>query len=64
MLVVERVCCRRRRSGEIFLHVTAREITKADAARKWHVDGSTVISTRRTVTELHALNVGGPAREE
>jgi transposase len=36
---------------EIFLEVTSREITQADAARKWHVDVSTIIGIRRTVKE-------------
>lgn len=34
---------------EIFLQVTSGEITQADAARKWQVDVSTIISIRRTV---------------
>ena len=32
---------------EIFLGVTSREMTEADAARKWHVDVSTIIGIRR-----------------
>ena len=36
---------------EIYLHVTCGEITQADAARKWGVDVSTVISIRRTVKD-------------
>src|SRR4051812_47566053 len=36
---------------EIFLQVTAGEISQADAARKWHVDVSTVIGIRRTVKD-------------
>jgi transposase-like protein len=36
---------------EIFLQVTSREITQAEAARKWHVDVSTVIGIRRTVKD-------------
>jgi transposase len=32
---------------EIFLEVTAQELTQADAARKWGVDVSTVIRLRR-----------------
>ena len=34
---------------EIFLQVTAGEISQAEAARKWQVDVSTVIRIRRTV---------------
>ena len=36
---------------EIFLQVTAGEISQAEAARKWRVDVSTVIGIRRTVTD-------------
>jgi transposase-like protein len=36
---------------EIFLQVTSREITQADAARKWGVDVSTVIGIRRTAKD-------------
>ena len=36
---------------EIFLEVTSREMTQADAARKWQVDVSTVIGIRRTVKD-------------
>ena len=32
---------------EIFLQITAGEITQAEAARKWRVDVSTVIGIRR-----------------
>lgn len=44
---------------EIFLQVTAGEITQADAARKWAVDVSTIIGIRRTVKDaaLAALAV-------
>ena len=52
---------------EIFLQVTSREITQADAARKWHVDVSTIIGIRRTVKDaaMAALSAkpGRPARE-
>jgi len=52
---------------EIFLQVTAGEITQADAARKWQVDVSTVIGIRRTVKDaaLAALAraPGRPAKE-
>ena len=34
---------------EIFL--TSREVTQADAARRWHVDVSTVIGIRRAVKD-------------
>ena len=36
---------------EIFLQVTAGEISQADAARKWTVDVSTIIGIRRTVKD-------------
>jgi hypothetical protein len=36
---------------EIFLQVTAGEVTQADAARKWQVDVSTIIGIRRTVKD-------------
>jgi transposase InsO family protein len=36
---------------EIFLQITAGEITQAEAARKWRVDVSTVIGIRRTVKD-------------
>ena len=36
---------------EIFLGVTSREMTQADAARKWHVDVSTIIGIRRAVKD-------------
>lgn len=36
---------------EIFLQVTSREISQADAARKWHVDVSTIIGIRRSVKD-------------
>jgi transposase len=36
---------------EIFLQVTSKEMTQAEAARKWHVDVSTVIGIRRTVKD-------------
>lgn len=52
---------------EIFLQVTAGEITQADAARKWQVDVSTVIGIRRTVKDaaLAALarTPGRPLKE-
>ena len=52
---------------EIFLQVTAGEITQADAARKWAVDVSTIIGIRRTVKDaaLGALArvPGRPAKE-
>lgn len=48
---------------EVFLSVTAGEVTQADAARKWGVDVSTVIGIRRTVKDaaLAAL-ARGPGR--
>ena len=52
---------------EIFLQVTSRELTQADAARKWHVEVSTIIGIRRTVKDaaLVALSAkpGRPAAE-
>ena len=52
---------------EIFLQVTSREITQSEAARKWHVDVSTIIGIRRTVKDaaLAALSArpGRPAAE-
>lgn len=36
---------------EIFLQITAGEISQAEAARKWCVDVSTVIGIRRTVKD-------------
>ena len=52
---------------EIYLQVAGGEITQADAARKWGVDVSTVISIRRTVKDaaLAALarKPGRPATE-
>ena len=36
---------------EIFLQVTGGEISQADAARKWAVDVSTIITIRRTVKD-------------
>lgn len=52
---------------EVFLAVTAGEVTQADASRKWGVDVSTVIGIRRTVKDaaLAALarTPGRPAKE-
>ncbi|WP_420621198.1 hypothetical protein [Candidatus Poriferisodalis sp.] len=52
---------------EIYLQVAGGEITQADAARKWGVDVSTIITIRRTVKEaaLAALarKPGRPATE-
>jgi len=52
---------------EIYLQVTSGAITQADAARKWGVDVSTVITIRRTVKDaaLAALSrkPGRPAGE-
>ena len=36
---------------EIFLQVTAGEVSQADAARKWQVDVSTIIGIRRTAKD-------------
>jgi transposase len=52
---------------EIFLQVTAGEISQADAARRWAVDVSTIIGIRRTVKDaaLAALAraPGRPAKQ-
>ncbi len=52
---------------EIFLQVASKEITQAEAARKWQVDVSTVIGIRRTVRDaaLAALAVrpGRPGKQ-
>lgn len=52
---------------EIFLQVTAGEVTQADAARKWAVDVSTIIGIRRTVKDAAlaalAARPGRPAKE-
>jgi len=52
---------------EIFLQVTGGEMTQADAARKWTVDVSTIITIRRTVKDaaLAALTrkPGRPAKQ-
>ena len=52
---------------EIFLQVTGGEISQADAARKWKVDVSTIITIRRTVKDaaLTALarKPGRPAKQ-
>ncbi len=52
---------------EIFLQVTSRELSQADAARKWHVDVSTIIGIRRTVKDAAlaalAARPGRPAKE-
>ena len=52
---------------EICLQVTGAEITQADAARKWGVDVSRVISIRRTVADAAlaglARKPGRPATE-
>lgn len=52
---------------EIFLQITTREITQADAARKWAVDVSSIIAIRRTVKDAAlaalAAKPGRPAKE-
>ena len=52
---------------EIFLLVASGEVTQAEAARKWIVDVSTIITIRRTVKDaaLAALarRPGRPAKE-
>ena len=37
---------------QAFLEVTSREISQADAARKWVVDVSTIIAVRRIVKDV------------
>ncbi len=52
---------------EIFLSVMGREITQSDAARKWGVDVSTIITIRRTVKDAalaaFSSKPGRPAAE-
>ena len=52
---------------EIFLQITTGEITRADAARKWQVDVSTIVSIRRTVKDAAlaalAAKPGRPGKE-
>ncbi|MGH9260168.1 MAG: hypothetical protein ACRD08_09790 [Acidimicrobiales bacterium] len=52
---------------EIFLQIAAGEISQADAARKWQVDVSTIITIRRTVKDAAlaalAAKPGRPAKE-
>ncbi len=52
---------------EIFLQIASREISQADAARKWGVDVSTIIGIRRTVKDAAlaalAARPGRPAKE-
>jgi len=52
---------------EVFLQITTGEISQADAARKWQVDVSTIISIRRTVKDAAlaalAAKPGRPAKE-
>jgi len=49
---------------EIFLEVTSRELTQADAARKWRVDTSVVIKLRRDARDaaLAAFAASKPGR--
>lgn len=52
---------------EVFLNVTAGEISQADAARKWQVDVSTIIGIRRTAKDAamtaFARKPGRPGKE-
>lgn len=52
---------------EVFLQVTAGELSQADAARKWQVDVSTVIGIRRTAKDAalaaFARKPGRPVKE-
>jgi hypothetical protein len=45
---------------EIFLQVTSKELTQAEAARKWHVD---VIGIRRTVKDAALSRAPGRPTE-
>jgi transposase-like protein len=49
---------------QAFLEVTSKEITQADAARKWRVDVSTIISLRRLAKDaaLAAFASSKPGR--
>jgi transposase len=49
---------------ELFLEVTSKELTQADAARKWQVDVSTVIKVRRLAKDaaLAAFAASKPGR--
>lgn len=49
---------------EIFLEVTSKELTQADAARKWRVDVSTVIKVRRLARDaaMAAFAASRPGR--
>jgi transposase len=45
---------------EVFLQVTTKELTQAEAARKWRVDVSTVINIRRTVKDAALAALARP----
>jgi transposase-like protein len=49
---------------EVFLEVTSKELTQADAARKWQVDVSTVIKLRKDAKDaaLAAFASARPGR--
>ncbi len=49
---------------ELFLEVTSKELTQADAARKWQVDVSTVIKVRKLAKDaaLAAFAASKPGR--
>ncbi len=49
---------------QAFLEVTSQEITQADAARKWRVDVSTIISLRRLAKDaaMAAFAASKPGR--
>jgi len=49
---------------QVFLEVCSQELTQADAARKWHVDVSTVIKVRRLAKDgaLAAFAASKPGR--
>ena len=51
---------------ELFLEVTSRELTQADAARKWRVDVTTVIKVRRLAKDaaLAAFAASKPGRPQ
>jgi transposase len=51
---------------EVFLEVVSQQLTQADAARKWHVDVSTVIKIRRLAKDgaLAAFVSSKPGRPQ
>jgi len=54
---------------QAFLEVTSQELTQADAARKWLVDVSTIITVRKTVkdaalTAFASTKTGRPTKRD